>query len=112
MKVKVNNYEGLVEKLTDMIIDLDVENAPFQVDVYLYVDEEGDWSLDEFINVGGNSWRNDDHITVYSYKGGYDSYEGDMTDEEKKDFLVSEYLCDYRELVYNALDRKGIEQEG
>ena len=62
----LKNREEVVEMLAKVIRELDVERNPFQVDVYLYVDEDGNGTIDTFSNPGGNSWRNDDHYTIYS----------------------------------------------
>ena len=54
--VAKENYE----KLAELMKKVHLGNYPFQIDIYLYPDG----SVDDFVNVGGNSWLNDDHITV------------------------------------------------
>ena len=48
-----DNYD----KIAEVMEDIHLQNLPYQVDIYLYPDGE----VDDFINPGGNSWRNDDH---------------------------------------------------
>ena len=43
-------------------------NTPFQVDLYYYPETHEFW---QFENPGGNSWLQDDHITVYSVNNEY-----------------------------------------
>jgi hypothetical protein len=76
--MKVNNRAELIEELAKMLQQYDKDLNKYQTDVYLYIDENGNGTLDEFVNVGGNSWKNDDHITIYSdqehYETMYDWY--------------------------------------
>lgn len=53
--MKVNNYDALVKALMEEMATLDAHRWPIQTDVYLYVDENANWRLEEFENVGGNS---------------------------------------------------------
>lgn len=63
----IKNREEILEQLTDMLIQFDKDCNNYQTDVYLYYDEENQTAqLDTFVNVGGNSWLNDDHYTIYS----------------------------------------------
>lgn len=63
----IKNREEIVEQLTDMLIHFDKDCNNYQTDVYLYYDEENQTAqLDTFVNVGGNSWLDDDHYTIYS----------------------------------------------
>ena len=69
------NRDEVVEDLGKILARLDIERPEYQVDVYLYIDEDGKGELDEFVNVGGNSWLADDHITVARIGQCYDSIE-------------------------------------
>ena len=85
--MKLNNYPEIVNEMVKMMIEFDRECNKYQTDVYLYVDENGNGTLEQFVNVGGNSWLNDDHITVWR-------------DQEHCDDLVdtfgdAEGLCEY-----------------
>ena len=66
--MKIINKEEIQDKLFGMIIDFEKSMNQYQTDVYAYVDEKGRVELDTFVNVGGNSWVNDDHITIYRDK--------------------------------------------
>lgn len=60
------NYDRLCDELAEMICDFDIRCNNYQTDVYMYIDvDAGTATLDTFVNVGGNSWLNDDHITIY-----------------------------------------------
>lgn len=63
----LKNREAIVAKLAEMLKKFDLELNPYDTDVYLYYDEaEKMAELDTFVNVGGNSWLNDDHYTIYT----------------------------------------------
>lgn len=64
----ITNMEAVAEQLAQMLMEFDKECNSYQTDVYLYVKEDGTAYLDEFVNVGGNSYLNDDHYTIYSDK--------------------------------------------
>ncbi len=43
----------------------------YDVDIYAYLNEDKtDFELSTFSNPGGNSWLNDDHIYIYTFKMG------------------------------------------
>lgn len=64
--MEIKNREGIVRELADMLHQFDKELNDYITDVYAYYDEEEKTvTLDTFINVGGNSWLNDNHITIY-----------------------------------------------
>lgn len=60
---KISNYNAVLEELVSMMMEHDRDHTSYQEDVYLYI-ENGEGTLALFTNVGGNSWLNDDHITV------------------------------------------------
>lgn len=65
----IKNRETIIEQLQDMLIQFAKDMNEYQTDVYLYYNEEEQMAeLDTFVNVGGNSWRNDEHYTIYSDK--------------------------------------------
>ena len=72
--MKIRNHEDLVQILAAMLMQFDKECNRYQTDVYLYLDDEGNGSLDTFVNVGGNSWLIDNHYTIYSDKEHYDNH--------------------------------------
>ncbi len=64
---ELKNRAEIVAKLAEMLKKFDLELNPYDTDVYLYYDEvEKTAELDTFVNVGGNSWLNDDHYTIYT----------------------------------------------
>lgn len=66
----LRNYDALIDELVEMLKQFDKEDNGYDTDVYLYIDEDSNTgTLDTFVNVGGNSWLNDDHITIYTDKG-------------------------------------------
>lgn len=70
----IKNREEIIEQLVQMIKKLEIECNLYQTDIYAYYDKEtGIVTLDEYMNVGGNSWRNDDHFVVYIDKQHYET---------------------------------------
>lgn len=72
----INNREQIIEQLAELLKQFDKDGNDYQTDVYMYVDDQGNGMLDTFVNVGGNSWLDDDHYTVYSDKAHYEAYNG------------------------------------
>ena len=72
----IKNREQLVNELAEMLMQFDRDlNSAYDTDVYLYYDESTQTArLETFVNVGGNSWLDDDHYTIYTDKQHYDSY--------------------------------------
>ena len=65
----INNREEIISTLTDILVQFDKDEKPYYTDVYLYYDEETQTArLTTFENVGGRSWLDDDHFTIYSDK--------------------------------------------
>ena len=66
MSKELKNRKEIVEQLTNLLIDFAKSCNQYQTDVYLYYNEEDKTAeLDTFVNVGGNSWLDDDHYTIY-----------------------------------------------
>lgn len=64
--MKIKNREEIVQELAQIMMQSDIECRPYQTDVYMYIDREtSEAHLDTFTNAGGNSWLNDDHLTVW-----------------------------------------------
>lgn len=102
--MNIKNRKEIIEQLTEMLMQFDKDaNTSYQTDVYLYYDEENQTAtLDTFVNVGGNSWLNDDHYTIYTDK---EHYDGDMWS-----FYQSiEELAEYAEISLDELREKVIE---
>lgn len=67
----IKNRAEIIEQLTALLMDFDKQQNSYQTDVYLYLEDQTA-KLDTFVNVGGNSWLNDDHYTIYTDKEHYD----------------------------------------
>lgn len=116
---ELKNRDKVIDMIAETMRELDKDACDFQIDIYLYIDEDGNGEIETFSNPGGNSWRDDDHITVYSDGPHYDDYfeteiDGepkdwdDLSDEEKEEFLPD--MDDYQERAIYYLD-KAIEEE-
>lgn len=63
----VININDLVSELAVILRKFEIDLNPYQTDVYFYYDPDTKIGrLETFINVGGHSWINDDHVTIYS----------------------------------------------
>lgn len=72
---ELKNREELVEQLTEMLMDFAKDCNQYQTDIYLYYDDETQTAtLDTFVNVGGNSWLDDDHYTIFRDTEHYESW--------------------------------------
>lgn len=69
----VININDLVSELAVILRKFEIDLNPYQTDVYFYYDPDAKTGrLETFINVGGNSWINDDHVTIYRDPPNYD----------------------------------------
>lgn len=62
---ELKNRQEVLEAIVGMLMDHDIKHVGFQEDIYLYITDDGIGTVETFQNVGGCSWLNDDHITVY-----------------------------------------------
>lgn len=74
------NINDLVSELAVILRKFEIDLNPYQTDVYFYYDPDTKIGrLETFINVGGHSWLNDDHVTIYSdephYMNVYDYFD-------------------------------------
>lgn len=70
----IKNRKQIIEQLTEMLMQFDKDFNSYQTDVYLYYDKENQTAeLDTFVNVGGCSWLDDDHYTIYWDNQHYDT---------------------------------------
>lgn len=99
--MEIKNREQLIDQLAEMLLQFDKDANPYQTDVYLYYDKENQTAeLDTFVNVGGNSWLNDSHYTIYTDKEHYDGI---------WDYYQSvEELAEYAEIPLDKLRQKVI----
>lgn len=63
----IKNADEITEELAELLIGYTSRlRVDYDTDIYAYYNERTrEVTLDEFINVGGNSWLDDDHITIY-----------------------------------------------
>lgn len=74
VSMNIKNREQIIEQLTEMLIQFDKDMNGYQTDVYLYYNKENQIAeLNTFVNVGGNSWLDDDHYTIYTDKEHYET---------------------------------------
>lgn len=67
-KMIIKNTAEILNTLTEILLEDVIELPSYQRDVYMYVDADGIASLELYVNVGGNSWLNDDHVTLYTLR--------------------------------------------
>lgn len=92
----IKNHDEIIERLTEMLMKFDKDCNGYQTDVYLYYNEEEQTAeLDTYVNVGGNSWLNDDHFTIYSDR----EHDSDMWDY----YQSVEELAEYSEIPLDEL---------
>lgn len=106
----LNNYDEVREALIESIADLETRKNRYQTDIYLYIDENGHGTIDTFANVGGNSWLNDDHITIYTDREHYETKLDDLQNGDGREaswnWLINELenaynLTGIKEKIYN-----------
>lgn len=107
----MNKYEKAIENIDKHPAKWEKElyhfiysnrNTPFQVDLYYYPDTHEFWQFD---NAGGNSWLNDDHITVYSVNNKFS--------EEWESGRIRETASYYKDHISDIIDqiREELEQD-
>lgn len=105
---KITNLDEVKRNLFDMIFELEFEENEYQTDIYAYYDEEtGKVALEYFENVGGNSWLDDDHITVYTDGPHYDKLEDEFDfadDDEKENFIFNQGGDTIRDWISEAIN--------
>lgn len=108
--MNIKNREQIIEQLTEMLMQFDKDMNEYQTDVYLYYNKENQTAeLDTFINVGGNSWLDDDHYTIYSDKEHYETV-WDWFNDSTEIADVLEYPT-YTEFNYDVRQAFEIEED-
>lgn len=106
--MNIKNHEQIIEQLTEMLMKFDKDMNRYQTDVYLYYNKENQTAeLGTFVNVGGNSWLDDDHYTIYSDKEHYETV-WDWFNDSTEIADVLEYPT-YTEFDYDV--RQALEME-
>lgn len=95
----IRNKGDIINEIATQRMQLDIDAYPHQVDFYLYLDDACEGTVDQFVNAGGNSWINDDHITVISYRPLYD----DIPEEEREEYFEG-YEDEYINIVTTAVE--------
>lgn len=65
---ELKNRQAVIDQIVGMLMAHDIDHTCYQEDIYLYIDDKGVGTVETFTNVGGNSWLDNDHITVYCMK--------------------------------------------
>lgn len=60
----IKNADQIRRDLIQILIDDAVDCCRYQRDVYMYVDDADNATLELFTNVGGNDWIDDDHYCL------------------------------------------------
>lgn len=96
--LKLKNHEAVLEALIEQIKEFQIDLNGYQTDVYLYVNE-GNGTIDTFTNVGGNSWLDDDHFTIYSDKEHNETYLDALTDGSSYKWMIDECNIPEQEVI-------------
>ncbi len=106
--MEIKNRNQIIEELAGIMLQADLDHNNYQTDIYLYLSEDGTATLDEYINVGGNSWLNDDHYLLWIDKPHYEDIDPTATREEREDYLRemlwSDYYLPYSEHLLSYLE--------
>lgn len=89
----ITNIAEVMDKAREIITEAVKSCDTYQTDIYLYVDEDGTATVEDFYNVGGSSWLDDDHITLCKIPGNMDWYDmgyGDFNINQFADVLNSD----------------------
>lgn len=75
MEYKLKNYDEIIDELAEILKGFAKQLNEYDTDVYLYYDEETQTAeLDTFVNVGGNSWLNNNHFNIYTDKQHHENW--------------------------------------
>lgn len=108
--MNIKNREQIIEQLTEILIQFDKDMNEYQTDVYLYYNKENQTAeLNTFVNVGGNSWLDDDHYTIYTDKEHYETV-WDWFNDSTEIADVLEYPT-YTEFDYDVRQALEIEED-
>lgn len=106
-KEYLKNREEVVQRLSEMMLELDQERNLFEIEIYLYVDEEGKGTLEYFANPGGNSWRADDHYVIYTCE----QFFGSILDEYELEDIAQTLSMTVEELKARTAEYHGFDVE-
>ena len=100
----LKNKEAVLEALIEQIKEFEISLNEYQTDVYLYIDDDGNGTIDTFTNVGGNSWLNDDHFTIYRDREHHNTMMDELINGTSYRWLIEELEAAFSNL-------SGIEKE-
>lgn len=109
--MKIKNRSQILEELAKMLLKFANDCNEYQTDIYAYVTENEESEiiveLDTFVNVGGNSWLDDDHYTIYcDRQHGYcEMFEAFSNKDE-----LAQAACNYDQDAANELLKKIAEE--
>lgn len=109
--MKIKNRSQILEELAEMLLKFANDCNEYQTDIYAYVTEneesESIVELDTFVNVGGNSWLDDAHYTIYSDRqhGYREMFEAFPNKDE-----LAQAACNYDQDAANELLKKIAEE--
>ncbi len=111
--MSLKNRGELVDEMYELLKTFDKNLNKYCTDVYAYYDAENNTAeLDTFVNIGGRSWLDDDHYTIYSdpeHNEGLDDFfpeiqilagAVDMTKDELIRQVAEYNECDSEEVEY------------
>lgn len=105
MSREIRNRDEIIEQLTELLMTFDKECNQYQTDVYLYFDRDTNTAtLDTFVNVGGNSWLNDDHYTIYRDREHYEDWSDYYTETSDFAWGLDMSVEDFNKEVLDFLD--------
>ena len=109
---KIKNRDEVIEQLTELLMTFDKECHQYQTDVYLYFNKDTNTAtLDTFVNVGGNSWLNDDHYTIYCDREHHEDWSDYYTETGEFAQCLDMEWSDFEEEVIEFLDLDDDEKE-
>lgn len=91
----IKNADQIRRDLIQILIDDAVECCRYRRDVYMYVGDDDNAVLDLFTNIGGNSWRNDNHYCLMVLR--------EHTDQITDNFETAEELAGALGMTENLL---------
>ena len=105
MKREIVNRDAIVEQLTELLMKFDKECNQYQTDVYLCFDRDTNTAtLDTFVNVGGNSWLNDDHYTIYCDREHHEDWSNHYCNNGDFAWGLDMSVEDFNKEVFDFLD--------
>lgn len=100
----IKNRQEIINELAKMLKQFDKELNEYQTDIYAYYDEKTqEVALKKFTNVGGDSWIDDNHATIYCDKPRFESI--------INNFQTIEEIADVIEMSFDELVKLVAEKE-